>query len=145
VVLFTTSPNKAADAKRLGANEVVNSRNSEEMQKHAGSFDFILTRFPRITSERVPAVAEAGCTMTLVGAPEKPAAVAAFNFLMKRRRLAGSAIAASGNAGDAGFLREARNHFGHRVDSNSEGQRCVRAAAKSDVKYRFVIDMASLK
>jgi uncharacterized zinc-type alcohol dehydrogenase-like protein len=147
VVLFTTSPNKAADAKRLGANEVVNSRNSEEMQKHAGSFDFILDTVS--ADHDVNAylqLLKLDGTMTLVGAPEKPAAVAAFNFLMKRRRLAGSAI---------GGIRETQEMLDfcakHGITSDIElipiqkVNDAYERLLKSDVKYRFVIDMASLK
>src|ERR1700758_4653349 len=93
VVLFTTSPNKAADAKRLGADEVVNSRNAEEMQKHAASFDFILDCVSADNDlNAYLQLLKLDGTMTLVGAPEKPAPVSAFNMIMKRRRLSGSAI-----------------------------------------------------
>jgi alcohol dehydrogenase (NADP+) len=147
VVLFTTSPNKAADAKRLGANEVVNSRNTEEMQKHAGSFDFILdTVSADHDLNAYLQLLKLDGTMTLVGAPEKPAAVAAFNFLMKRRRLAGSAI---------GGIRETQEMLDfcakHGITSDIElipiqkVNDAYERLLKSDVKYRFVIDMASLK
>src|SRR5438034_1748825 len=93
VVLFTTSANKTADALRLGADQVVISKNEAEMQKHAGSFNFILDA---VSAEHdlnaYLQLLKLDGTLTLVGAPEKPAPVYAFNFLMKRRRLAGSAI-----------------------------------------------------
>src|SRR5690242_18627502 len=93
VVLFTTSPSKTEDALRLGADEVVNSRKSEEMQKHAGSFDFLLdTVSADHDLNAYLQLLKLDGTMTLVGVPEKPASVAAFNFIAKRRRLAGSAI-----------------------------------------------------
>jgi len=147
VVLFTTSPNKAADAKRLGADEVVNSRNAEEMQKHAASFDFILdTASADHDLNPYLQLLKLDGTMTLVGAPEKPAAVAAFNFLMKRRRLAGSAI---------GGIRETQEMLDfcgkHGITSDIELipiqkiNDAYERLLKSDVKYRFVIDMASLK
>jgi uncharacterized zinc-type alcohol dehydrogenase-like protein len=147
VVLFTTSPNKTADAKRLGADEVVNSRNSEEMQKHAGSFDFILdTVSADHDLNAYLQLLKLDGTMTLVGAPEKPAAVAAFNLLMKRRRLAGSAI---------GGIRETQEMLDfcgkHGITSDIELipiqkiNDAYERLLKSDVKYRFVIDMASLK
>src|SRR6202008_4370548 len=83
-VLFTTSPNKTADAVRLGADEVVISKNEAEMQKHAGSFDFILDTVS--ASHDLNAylqLLKLDGTMTLVGAPEKPAALYGFNLLMK--------------------------------------------------------------
>ena len=89
----TTSPNKKEDALRLGADEVVVSRNANEMSKHAGSFDFILDA---VSAEHdlnaYLQLLKRDGTMTLVGAPEKPAPVSAFNLIMKRRRLTGSAI-----------------------------------------------------
>jgi len=146
-VLFTTSPNKAADAKRLGANEVVNSRNPEEMQKHAASFDFILDCVSADHDlNAYLQLLKLDGTMTLVGAPEKPAPVSAFNFLMKRRRLAGSAI---------GGIRETQEMLDfcgkHEITSDIElipiqkVNDAYERLLKSDVKYRFVIDMASLK
>ena len=93
VVLFTTSPNKKADAMRLGANEVVVSKNEAEMQKQAGSFDFILdTVSAEHDFNAYLQLLKLDGTMVLVGAPEKPAPVYGFNLLMKRRSLAGSAI-----------------------------------------------------
>jgi uncharacterized zinc-type alcohol dehydrogenase-like protein len=146
-VLFTTSPNKAADAKRLGADEVVNSRNSEEMQKHAGSFDFILdTASADHDLNAYLQLLKLDGTMTLVGAPEKPAPVSAFNLIMKRRRLTGSAI---------GGIRETQEMLDfcgkHGITSDIElipiqkVNDAYERLLKSDVKYRFVIDMASLK
>jgi len=147
VVLFTTSPNKTADAIRLGADEVVISKNSVEMQKHTGSFDFILDAVSADHDlNAYLQLLKLDGTMTLVGAPEKPAAVAAFNLLMKRRRIAGSAI---------GGIRETQEMLDFCADKgitadielikiqqvNEAYQRLV----KNDVKYRFVIDMASLK
>src|ERR1700729_1277993 len=93
VVLFTTSPNKTADALKLGAHEVVISKNEAEMQKHAGSFDFILdTVSADHDLNAYLQLLKLDGTMTPVGAPEKPAPIASFNLLMRRRRLAGSAI-----------------------------------------------------
>jgi uncharacterized zinc-type alcohol dehydrogenase-like protein len=147
VVLFTTSPNKTADAIRLGADEVVISKNAVEMQKHTGSFDFILDAVSADHDlNAYLQLLKLDGTMTLVGAPEKPAAVAAFNLLMKRRRIAGSAI---------GGIRETQEMLDFCADKgitadielikiqqvNEAYQRLV----KNDVKYRFVIDMASLK
>jgi len=93
VVVFTTSPNKKEDALLLGAHEVVVSRNANEMQKHAGSFDFILDT---IAAEHdinayINLLGRDG-NLTLVGAPEKPLAVSAFALLFGRRSLSGSLI-----------------------------------------------------
>src|SRR6202795_2827005 len=93
VVLFTTSPKKIADVKRLGVDEVVISTNPDEMQKHAPSFAFILdTVSAEHDLNAYLQLLKKDGTMTLVGAPEKPAAVAAFNLIIGRHRLAGSAI-----------------------------------------------------
>jgi uncharacterized zinc-type alcohol dehydrogenase-like protein len=147
VVLFTTSPNKTEDAVRLGADEVVISKNPDEMQKHAGSFNFILDAVSadHDLNAYLQLLKRDG-TMTLVGAPEKPAALSSFNLLMGRRRLAGSAI---------GGIKETQEMLDfcaeHGITSDIEIipiQRINEAydrLLKSDVKYRFVIDMASLK
>src|SRR5712664_887361 len=93
VVVFTTSPNKKDDALRLGADEAVVSRNANEIQKHAGSFDFILDAVSadHDINAYLHLLARDG-TLTLVGAPEKPLAVAAFSLLFGRRSLSGSPI-----------------------------------------------------
>ena len=147
VVLFSTSPKKTADAKRLGVDEVVISTNPAELQKHAGSFDFILDTVSadHDLNAYLQLLKKDG-TMTLVGAPEKPAAVAAFNLMLGRHRLAGSAI---------GGIRETQEMLDfcaeHGITSDIELikiqdiNQAYERLAKSDVKYRFVIDMASLK
>src|SRR5208337_414706 len=93
VVVFTTSPNKKEDALRLGAHEVVVSRNADEMQKHAGSFDFILDTISadHDINAYINLLGRDG-NLTLVGAPEKPLAVSAFGLLFGRRSLSGSPI-----------------------------------------------------
>jgi uncharacterized zinc-type alcohol dehydrogenase-like protein len=147
VVLFSTSPNKTADALRLGADEVVISKNEAEMQKHASSFDFILdTVSADHNLNTYLQLLKLDGTLTLVGAPEKPAAVYAFNLIMGRRRLAGSAI---------GGIRETQEMLDfcaeHGITSDIEMipiqqiNQAYERLLKSDVKYRFVIDMASLK
>jgi alcohol dehydrogenase (NADP+) len=147
VVLFTTSPNKSADAVRLGADEVVISKNDAEMQKHAGSFDFILDAVSadHDLNAYIPLLKLDG-TMTLIGAPAKPAPVSAFNLLMRRRSLAGSGI---------GGIRETQEMLDfcaeHGITADVERiniqqiDKAYERLLKSDVKYRFVIDMASLK
>ena len=93
VVVFTTSPGKKEDALRLGADEVVVSRNADEMQKHAGSFDFILDAVSAAhdINAYINLLGRDG-NLTLVGAPEKPLAVSAFGLLFGRRSLSGSLI-----------------------------------------------------
>jgi uncharacterized zinc-type alcohol dehydrogenase-like protein len=93
VVVFTTSPNKKDDAIRLGADEVVVSRNSNEMKKQAGSLDFILDAVSADHDINVYIdLLRRDGNITLVGAPEKPLAVAAFGLLFWRRSLSGSPI-----------------------------------------------------
>jgi uncharacterized zinc-type alcohol dehydrogenase-like protein len=147
VVLFTTSPNKTADAIRLGADEVVISKNEGEMHKHAGSFDFILDAVSADHDlNAYLQLLKLDGTMTLVGAPEKPAALYAFNLLMKRRRLSGSAI---------GGIRETQEMLDFCAEKGVTADielikiqhvnQAYERLLKSDVKYRFVIDMGSLK
>ncbi|MET0500625.1 MAG: NAD(P)-dependent alcohol dehydrogenase [Candidatus Binatia bacterium] len=147
VVLFTTSPNKTADAQRLGAHEVVISKNHTEMQKHLTSFDFILdTVSAEHDLNAYLDLLKRDGTLTLVGAPEQPLPVAPFGLLSKRRQLAGSSI---------GGTRETQEMLDfcaeHGVTADIEMIRmeqideAYERLLKSDVKYRFVIDMASLK
>jgi alcohol dehydrogenase (NADP+) len=147
VVLFTSSPNKTADAIRLGADEVVISKNEAEMQKHAASFDFILDAVSANHDlNAYLQLLKLDGTLTLVGAPEKPAALSAFNLIMKRRRIAGSAI---------GGIRETQEMLDFCADKGitadieliriQQINEAYERLLKSDVKYRFVIDMASLK
>jgi uncharacterized zinc-type alcohol dehydrogenase-like protein len=146
VVLFTTSPGKVEEGRRLGAHEVVLSKDAAEMQRRAGTFDFVL--------DTVSAAHDLGPylwllkrdgTMTLVGAPEKPMPVPGFALLFKRRRLAGSAIggiretqemldfcAARGIAADVEKIR---------MDQIDDAYARLLAG---DVRFRFVVDMATL-
>jgi alcohol dehydrogenase (NADP+) len=147
VVLFTTSANKTADALRLGAHEVVVSKNTAEMQKHAASFDFILdTVSAEHDLNAYIALLKRDGTLTLVGAPPMPLPVASFGLIFGRHQLAGSGI---------GGIRETQEMLDfcaeHGITSNIELIRmqqineAYERLLKSDVKYRFVIDMASLK
>jgi uncharacterized zinc-type alcohol dehydrogenase-like protein len=147
VVVFTTSPKKKEDALRLGADEVVVSRNREEMQKHAGSFDFILDAVSadHDINAYINLLRRDG-NITLVGAPEQPLRVAAFGLIMGRRSLSGSPI------GGIHQTQEMLDFCGaHNVTADVEVipiQKVNEAydrLLKSDVKYRFSIDMASLK
>jgi uncharacterized zinc-type alcohol dehydrogenase-like protein len=147
VVVFTTSPGKTEDALRLGADEVVVSRNADEMQKHAGSFDFILdTVAAKHDINAYLNLLRLDGNITLVGAPEKPLDVAAFSLIMGRRSLSGSMI------GGIAETQEMLDFCGeHNITADVEVipiQKVNEAydrLLKSDVKYRFVIDMASLK
>lgn len=147
VVVFTTSPKKKEDALRLGADEVVISKNADEMQKHTGTFDFIL--------DAIAADHDIGAfinllrrdgNITLVGAPENPLAVSAFGLIMGRRSLSGSPI------GGIAETQEMLDFCGqHNITSDVEVipiqkvNEAYERLLKSDVKYRFSIDMASLK
>src|SRR5438094_4972062 len=93
VVLFTTSPNKIADGLRLGAHEVVVSKDADAMKKHQGSFNFILDAVSaQHDINAYLSLLKLDGTLTLVGAPEQPLPVTAFNLLLPRRNFAGSAI-----------------------------------------------------
>jgi uncharacterized zinc-type alcohol dehydrogenase-like protein len=147
VVAFTTSASKKEDALRLGADEVVVSRNANEMQKHAGSFDFILDAVAadHDINAYVNLLRRDG-NITLVGAPEKPLAVAAFALIFGRRSLSGSPI------GGLAETQEMLDFCGkHNITADVEVipiqkvNEAYERLLKSDVKYRFSIDMASLK
>lgn len=148
VVLFTTSPSKREDGKRLGAEDVVVSKNADEMAAHRNSFDFILNTVaaPHPLDPFFELLKRDG-TMTLVGAPATPhPSPQVFNLIMKRRRLAGSLI------GGIAETQEMLDFCGqHGIVSDIEMIRiqdintAYERMLKSDVKYRFVIDMASLR
>ena len=146
VVLFTTSPNKVADAKRLGAHEVVVSTDADQMAAQAGSFDFILDAVSAThdINAYLNLLKHDG-NLVLVGAPEKPLPVAAFPLLFRRRSLSGSLI------GGLPETQEMLDFCGtHNITSDVEMIRmdqindAYERMLKSDVKYRFVIDMATL-
>jgi uncharacterized zinc-type alcohol dehydrogenase-like protein len=147
VVVFTTSSSKIDDAIRLGADEVVVSRDAEAMAKHTGSFDFILDAVSadHDVNAYIHLLGVDG-NLTMVGAPEKPLSVPVFNLIMGRRSLSGSPI---------GGLRETQEmldfcgEHGITADVETIAIQQVNEAyermLRSDVKYRFSIDMASLK
>ena len=146
-MLFTTSPNKVEDAKRLGANEVVISKDAEEMQKHLNSFDFILdTVAAQHNFDQYLGLLKRDGALCLVGMPDQPhPSPSVGNLIFRRRSLAGSLI---------GGIRETQEMLDfcaeHAIVSdielipiqsiNSAFERML----KSDVKYRFVIDMKTL-
>ncbi|MFY9744129.1 MAG: NAD(P)-dependent alcohol dehydrogenase [Candidatus Sulfotelmatobacter sp.] len=147
VVLFTTSASKVADGLRLGAHEVVISKNEAEMAEHAGSFDFILDTVS--AEHNVNAyldLVKLDGILTMVGASPTPLPVAVGSLLFRRRSLAGSII---------GGIRETQDMLDFCADHGltadielikiQQVNQAFERLAKSDVKYRFVIDMASLK
>jgi uncharacterized zinc-type alcohol dehydrogenase-like protein len=148
VVLFTTSPGKATDALRLGAREVVVSRNADEMAAHANSFDFILNTVAAPHDlDAFTGLLKRDGTMTLVGAPAEPhPSPSVFNLVFKRRTIAGSLI---------GGIAETQEMLdfcaAHGIVSDIEAiaiqdiNDAYERMLKGDVKYRFVIDMASLR
>ena len=147
VVLFTTSPGKTQDALRLGAKEVVISKNPEELKKHVGSFDFILdTVSAKHDIDSLLPLLKTDGTLTLVGAPTEPLAVSAFNLIFTRHQLAGSLIGGIAETqemldfcADHGIVSDIEMIPIQKINEAYERM------LKSDVKYRFVIDMASLK
>jgi alcohol dehydrogenase (NADP+) len=146
VVVFTHSPHKKDDALRLGADEVVVSHNANEMQKHAGSFDFILDAVSadHDINAYLNLLRRDG-NITLVGAPEKPMAVSAFGLIVGRRSLSGSNI---------GGIRETQEMLDycaqHKITADVEVipieqvNEAYDRTLKGDVRYRFVIDMKTL-
>ncbi|MGI8917191.1 MAG: NAD(P)-dependent alcohol dehydrogenase [Pyrinomonadaceae bacterium] len=147
VVLFTTSPNKTADALRLGAHEVILSKDAVEMEKHFHSFNFILdTVSAQHDLNPYIALLKRDGTMTLVGAPPEPSPVSSFGLIFGRHQLAGSGI---------GGIRETQEMLDfcaeHGITADiemiqmSQINEAYKRLLKSDVKYRFVIDMASLQ
>jgi alcohol dehydrogenase (NADP+) len=147
VVVFTTSPGKKEDALRLGADEAIVSRNAGEMQKHTGSFDFILDTISadHDINAYINLLRRDG-NLTLVGAPAKPLAVAAFGLLFGRRSLSGSLI---GGIAETQEMLDFCGEHGITADIEvikiQDINEAYERMLKSDVKYRFVIDMSSLK
>jgi len=147
VVQFTTSESKREDAMRLGADEVVLSNNAEQMNAHAGTFDFILdTVSAKHDLDVYLRMLKREGTMTLVGVPDKPAELAAGALIFGRRSLAGSLI---GGIAETQEMLDFCAEHGIVSDIEKINIQDINEAyermLKSDVKYRFVIDMASLK
>jgi uncharacterized zinc-type alcohol dehydrogenase-like protein len=147
VIVFTTSPDKKQDAFRLGADEVVVSRNENEMQQHAGSLDFILdTVSADHDLNAYLNLLRIDGNITLVGAPPKPLSLASFALIMGRRSVSGS------NIGGLAETQEMLDFCGeHNITADVEVipiqqvNEAYERLLKSDVKYRFSIDMASLR
>jgi alcohol dehydrogenase (NADP+) len=147
VVLFTTSAGKAADAKRLGADEVVLSTNADDVKRHGESFDFILdTVSAPHNLDAFTTLLKRDGTLCLVGAPsESHPSPGVFPLIMRRRSIAGSLI---------GGIRETQEMLdfcaAHGITSDvemiamAEINVAYERMIRSDVKYRFVIDLATL-
>lgn len=147
VVLFTTSPKKIADGKRLGAKEVVLSNNPEAMNQHAHSFDFILDTVSANHDINIYLhLLKRSGTLCLVGAPENPLALASFGLILQRRQLAGSLI---GGIKETQEMLDfcAKNNIVCDIEkiSMQKINEAYERMLKSDVKYRFVVDLATLK
>ena len=147
VVLFTTSPGKAEDAKRLGAAEVVLSTDREQMKRQRGRFDFILDTVaaPHDVDALLNLLKRDG-TLTLVGVPDAPhAAQHPRSLIFKRRSLTGSLI---GGIAETQEMLDFCAEHGIVSDIELIPIQQINEAydrmVKSDVKYRFVIDLASL-
>ena len=147
VTLFTTSPNKKDDAGRLGASEVVVSKNQKEMDQQLNSFDFILdTVSAHHNLDAYLQLLKRDGTLCMVGASPEPLPVQVFSLIMKRRQFAGSLI---------GGIAETQEMLDfcaqHGITSDIEIipiqqiNQAYERMLKSDVKYRFVIDITSLK
>jgi len=147
VVMITTSPEKGADAKRLGAHEVLVSRDEAQMAAHANSFDFLLNTIP-VAHDVNPYIdlMKRDTTMVIVGALALLPDVNGVGLIMKRKRIAGSLI---------GGIRETQEMLDFCAEHNivsdvemidiQEINEAYERVVKADVKYRFVIDMKSLK
>ncbi|WP_268796646.1 NAD(P)-dependent alcohol dehydrogenase [Pseudomonas huanghezhanensis] len=148
VVLFTTSPNKREDGLRLGADEVIVSKNADEMATQANSLDFILNTVaaPHDLDAFLNLLKRDG-TMTLVGAPDHPhPSPNVFNLIFKRRSLAGSLIGGIEETQEMlDFCAEHGIVSDIEMIAMSEINGAYERMLKGDVKYRFVIDMATLK
>lgn len=147
VVVFTTSPSKVEDALRLGADEVVNSKNADEMQKHLNSFHFILdTVSAQHDINAYLLLLRRDGNLTQVGVPPDPLLLSVGSLIFGRRSMSGSLI------GGIKETQEMLDFCGkHNVTADIELipiqniNEAYDRLVKSDVKYRFVIDMASLK
>ena len=147
VIVFTTSASKVADAKRLGADEVVLSTDKKQMKAYAGKLHFILDAVSAQHDINLYLkLLRVDGTLALVGAPEHPLPVEAFSLIPYRRSFAGSMI------GGLPETQEMLDFCGkHNIVSDIEMiniqqiNEAYERLLKGDVKYRFVIDMASLK
>jgi len=147
VTLFTTSPGKAADAKRFGAHDIVLSKDEDAMKARGSTFDFILdTVSAKHDRDLYLSLLKRDGTMTVVGLAGEPISISPFSLVRLRRRLAGSVVGGIAETqemldfcADRGITCDVEKI---KIDYINEAyERMLR----SDVKYRFVIDIASLK
>ena len=147
VVVFTTSSSKKEDALRLGAQDVIISTNADQMQEHAGTFDFILDTVS--ADHDINAYINMlglDANITLVGAPEKPLEVSAFALLFGRKSVSGSLIGGIAETQEMlDFCGENNITADVEVIPIQKINEAYERMLKSDVQYRFSIDMASLK
>lgn len=147
-VLFTTSANKREDALRLGANEVVVSKDAAAVAKHAGSFDFILNTVAASHNlDAFVSLLKRDGTMCLVGAPEHAhPSPNVMNLIFRRRRIAGSLIGGLPETQEMlDFCAEHNIVSDVEVISADKINEAYERVLKSDVKYRFVIDIATMR
>lgn len=147
VVVFTTSPSKVEDAKRLGADEAVLSGNVEEMTKYSRKLDFIIdTVSAKHDVNTYLNLLRHDGSLVLVGLPPEPLEVGSFSVVAGRRSLSGSNI---GGIAETQEMLEFCAKHNITADIELINIQCVNEAfkrlEKGDVKYRFVIDMSSLK
>jgi alcohol dehydrogenase (NADP+) len=147
VTLFTTSPGKAADAKRFGAHNVLISTDEESMKKHQRRFDFILdTVSARHDLNAYLALLKRDGVLVLVGIPPEAIALDAFHLLVPRRQLAGSLIGGIAETQEMlDFCAERGIASDIELITMDQINEAYERMLKSDVKYRFVIDMGSLR
>ncbi|MDB6030842.1 MAG: alcohol dehydrogenase [Verrucomicrobiales bacterium] len=143
VALFTTSPNKTQDAMRLGAHEVIISKDPDEMHKHLNSFDFILdTVSAEHNLDAYLELLKRDGTMTLVGAPPTPSPVTGFSLIERRRQLTGSLIGGLPETQEMlDFCAERGIVCDIEMITMQQVNEAYERMLKSDVKYRFVIDL----
>ncbi|KQM17135.1 hydroxyacid dehydrogenase [Sphingomonas sp. Leaf24] len=148
VYVFSTSPNKRDDAIRLGAKDLIVSKDADAMAEHAGSFDFILNTVAASHDlDQFLALLKRDGTMTLVGVPETPhPSPSVGTLIFGRRSLAGSLI---GGIAETQEMLDFCHQHGLTADIETIAMDEIETGydrmQKSDVKYRFVIDMATLK
>jgi alcohol dehydrogenase (NADP+) len=145
--LFTTSPGKAVDAKRFGAHEVVISRDEESRKKHQKRFDFIIdTVSARHDLNSYLGLLKRDGVLVLVGIPPEEITVDAFHLLVPRRQLAGSLIGGIAETQEMlDFCAARRIASDIELITMDQINEAYERMLKSDVKYRFVIDMGSLQ
>jgi uncharacterized zinc-type alcohol dehydrogenase-like protein len=146
VTVLSTSPKKEADAKKLGAHHFVVTSDPEQIKAAQGSFDFILdTVSAEHDFNMYLSLLKTDGTMMCVGAPSKPAEISAFSLLAGRKSVAGSGI---------GGIKETQEMLDFCAENNivsdiemidiKDISEAYERMEKGDVRYRFVIDMATL-